>query len=127
MKKLFLFLAITLLLTCSGNDDDSGSNEPENTFIGTAWKSYDPILATLYGAGSTRTIEFLTETTCQEIVFRASGPSAGTVVDQGTYIYDGNNISWTVDGDQTTATRYGSVLETTIVINGNPILFQLIE
>lgn len=123
MKKLSFILCIMLVLACSTDD---GVNEPENQFLDTTWRSFDPILATLYGPGSTRTIEFISETEVLEIVFR-TGTFFNTVTETGTYTHDGDNVTWTIGTRTTTATRIGSILETTVVINGNPIIFQLLN
>lgn len=127
MKKLCLFLAVILFISCSKSDDDGGTPEPQNQFKGTSWVSDDPIMIILYGKGSTRTIEFLTDTTCQEISFILSGPMAGTKAKKGTYTHNGDNVVWTVDGKTTTAKRSGSLLETTVVIENKPIVFRLIK
>ena len=119
MKKVILFLAISLFIGCTSNDD-----EIVNPFLNTSWTADDPILSVLHGSGSTTTIEFLTATTCQQIEFKASGPFKGTTVKQGTYTYIGNDVSWVINGNTKNATLNGSVLISTIVINGNPIIFN---
>jgi hypothetical protein len=120
MKKYFLILVSLVMLGCSSSDEDTSLNP----FINTSWTADDSILSVLHGNGSTTTIEFLTETSCQQIEFKASGPFKGTTVEQGTYIYKGNEVTWTVDGNNRTANLSGSLLISTIVINGNPMTFK---
>lgn len=121
MKKAFIILAaLFIMVSCSSDDKEESVKNP---FINTSWKADDPIASVIYGSGCTTTIEFLTETTCQQIDYIPSGPFKGTEVTQGTYVYTGNTVTWTVKGSDETATLSGSVLISTIVIQGNPITY----
>ncbi|WP_298767725.1 hypothetical protein [uncultured Polaribacter sp.] len=120
MKKYILILATIFAFSCSSSEEEI----TQNPFIGNSYTANDPIASIIHGNGSTTTIEFLTETNCQRIEFRASGPFAGNVVKQGTYVFEGNKVTWTVDDEVRTANLSGTILISTVVINGNPITYQ---
>jgi len=113
MKKslLLLILISVLFLSCSKED---GATEPEknNMFIGTSWIADNDIASLIYGKGCTTTIEFISETECQKIDYIPSGLFSGTDVEKGTYYYDGNTVTWTIDKNTITGTASGSVLNT---------------
>lgn len=127
MKKVCLFLAVILFVSCSKSDDDGGSPEPQNQFVGTSWISDHPVLIIIYGKGSTSTIEFLTDNICQEIDYRASQMFGKTKITEGTYTYNGNTVTWTIDNVTTTATRSGSVLVNKGSGKMDPITYHLVK
>ena len=123
MKKIYLTIVL-LALTVSSCSKDDTNNEASNPFISTSWTADDYIASLLYGSGCTTTIEFLTETTCQTIDYVPRGIFAGTDIETGTYSYTGATVNWTIDGETSTATMAGSTLTSTIVINGNNMVYR---
>lgn len=124
MKKttilLALFMSALLFTSCSKETDD----EVSNPFNGTSWTADDYIASILYGSGCTTTIEFLTENTCQKVDYVPRGIFAGTDIETGTYSFTGATVNWTIDGKTSTATMAGSTLTSTIVINGNNMVYR---
>ena len=123
MKKIYLTIVL-LTLTVSSCSKDDANNEASNPFISTSWTADDYIASILYGSGCTTTIEFLTETTCQKIDYVPRGIFAGTDIETGTYSFTGATVNWTIDGETRTATMAGSTLTSTVVINGNNVIYR---
>lgn len=113
MKKIFLFFSLisVLFFSCS-KEDDNPEPENKNMFIETSWIADDDIASLIYGDGCTTTIEFITETECQEINYIPNGVFSGTDVKKGTYTYDGNTVTWTIDEITITGIASGSILNT---------------
>ncbi|KGN89691.1 hypothetical protein HQ45_06810 [Porphyromonas crevioricanis] len=64
MKKLLItMIALVGLVAFSGCSKD----EPTNLFKGTKWTAPDDIAEMIYGGTCTTSIEFLTDSKCQEI------------------------------------------------------------
>jgi hypothetical protein len=118
-KIILLFLFTVLSFSCSSSDDE----KMLNPFIGNSFTAKDPIASIIYGAGATETIEFLSEKNCQRIQFRPGSVFSPNIVTQGTYVFSGNEVTWTIEGSSRTANLSGSTLISTIVINGNPIIY----
>jgi len=109
MKKSLLTLSLISVLFFSCSKDD---NTPNNKFIETSWIADDDIASVIYGKGCTSTIEFISESECQEINYIPSGIFSGTDVEKGTYTYIGNTVTWTVGKITITGTLSGSILNT---------------
>ena len=111
MKKIFLILVLALV-SCGGSDDD----EPivKNIFNDTSWTADDEIASIIYGNGCTTTIEFISDSECQKIDYIPNGVFSGTTVEQGTYTFNDNNVSWIVDGREVTGEVSGCVLTSSL-------------
>ncbi|MEN6422290.1 MAG: hypothetical protein ABFD76_10120 [Smithella sp.] len=109
MKKIVLFALVSILISCSKDDSD----ENLNLYLGTSWTAQDDIAELIYGKTCTTTIEFLTETTCQEINVRTGMPIfSGTFTDTGTYYLKGDSVCWTIGEITITGKATGSALNT---------------
>ena len=112
MKKTFLLFTLISLLFVSCSKDNNPDLEIKNIFIDTSWTADDDIASLIYGKGATTTIEFITETECQEIGYRPNSVFSKTIVEKGTYTYKGKTVTWTVGESSITGTASGSILST---------------
>lgn len=126
MKKLLLIITSSLFFLISCKKEEPYPKETKTTVItnpivNTSWKSPDIVANIIYGSGCTTTIEFLSETSCQEIKYRTS---RGTDVYTGTYSYNGGNVKINISGRESfNATISGSVMITDISIYGDYITY----
>jgi len=111
MKKVILLLTIIIIAYgCQSNDPVELSK-----YIGTKWTANDDISKLVYGGVCTTTIEFLTESTCQEINVRSGSASfPGTYLVNGTCKINGDSVSWTTKTGTIKGKITGSVLKTTM-------------
>ncbi len=110
-KELILLAAILMALVSSCSKDD---DEPTNKLVGTSWTAPDDIASFLYGDGCTTTVEFLTNTECQELEFYPRGFHEGTEVFEGTYTIKGDSVFWTANEHDWKGKISGSVIVTTM-------------
>lgn len=121
-KAMFIFAISLVIVSCSSSEEPDEITK--NPFKGTSWTADDPIASIIYGEGCTTTIEFLTDTECQEINYIPNGIFKGTNVEFGVYKFNGDVVTWKIDDTYTSATLSGSILISTIVIHGNPITYK---
>lgn len=89
MKKLLCLILIISLFSCK---KENSLKENSNPLMGTKWTGPDALAHIFYGGVCTTSVEFLTETTCQEI----DNYNTYTNVDQGTYKHWADSVSWTI-------------------------------
>jgi hypothetical protein len=115
MKKiLFLFLVLSFVFACSGDENE---NDPKNVLIGTKWTATDDIAEMFYGKTCTTSIEFLDDSNCQTIDIRTGMKyGSGTFVTPGTYTIKQDSVFWTEKGSENRMKGKvsGSVITTTI-------------
>lgn len=106
-KKVLPLLLIALAFSCKKDV------KPKNQYLNTSWTTTDDIAEFLYGPTCTTTIEFLTETTCQQINIRKTkGFGTGTTTEQGTYTIKNDSVYWKIDKLVIGGIAKGSVLNT---------------
>lgn len=105
MKQLLtLLFTATLFMSCSSDDDNK---TVVNNYKNTSWTATDDIAEIIYGKPCTTTIEFLTETTCQEINKRKTT----TQIQESTYYIKNDSVFWKSGNATIGAIAVGSVLK----------------
>lgn len=100
MKKIILISVICLAVLTSCKKEDI------NPLIGTKWTAPDALAHIIFGGICTTSIEFLTETTCQEIDLFGTA----TFIEQGLYKHWADSVSWTIKTTTIKGKISGSVI-----------------
>ncbi len=110
-SKLLLYIFFLLACLCGCKKDEIAQNK----FLGTKWTATDDIAEVIYGRTCTTSIEFLTETNCQQIdIRRGMSFGSGTFTSQGAYTANGDSVTWVVGKLKILAKASGSVLNTSM-------------
>jgi len=117
MKKLVVAAMIVsaMIAGCSkGSTEESTEKTPTLTdkLIGTKWTAIDDIAELIYGRTCTTSIEFLTETKCQQINIRKTNFLPGTFIEEGTWRTKGDSLYFTIKSRTIGGVVSGSVLQT---------------
>lgn len=116
MKKTTLLLAlISLILFVGCSKDEEVTPVAKNPYVGTKWTAPDDISQAIYGGKSTTSIEFLTETTGQQIDVQVGGIfGSSNDVYEATCKFWGDSVSWTADNYTMKGKITGSTIVTTM-------------
>lgn len=119
MKKLIFTLLSIILFSCQ-------KDNIKNQYVGTKWTAIDDIAELIYGKTCTTSVEFLTESTCQEIDIRnVRGFGSGTFVSQGTYFIRNDSVYWKTDNVTIGGVINGSVMSTNMrTISGGKRIYN---
>ena len=113
MKKVVvLFVIAAMVAGCAKEKEEEKQPTLTDELIGTKWTAVDDIAELIYGKTCTTSIEFLTETKCQEINIRKTSLLPGTFIEEGTWRTKNDSVYFTVGKITIGGVVSGSVLKT---------------